>query len=185
MNCMAVLTLLATIGCTKPPAVDSNLELEGDLAGARGRLDDSRQAAVVDALRSFADGQTISGEPLETGLRWSDLELAVDLAADEQEMAVVERRREEWGTVFELISIRDEPGVLTVYRRPEPEVYQAEASVGVFGDRTSMARTLVAAVDAYMKLLGEKPAFVDDPERLGVHGPREAESGVTTKRRFR
>lgn len=147
----------------------------------------AEQARALAAMQSVARGHTPSEVPGRAphGVRWSDVRFAADLAATDTEMAIlrIEPLREDVGVSrieplrappagspareedpgsgwrFVLVTIGDAPGELIVLRRYPPVIYQARASIGVFGDRDDLADNLLDAFDTRMRELGLKKDF--------------------------
>jgi hypothetical protein len=77
---------------------------------------------------------------------WDDVQAAVAVAAPAIEFAVVHVQSPTPDrTAFELLSARDEPGVLIVERGPGPGELSIRAQIGRFGD-PARERALVEAV---------------------------------------
>ncbi len=102
--------------------------------------------------------------------RWSDMVLAVQLACDDAEMAVVSRDdlTDGPGHRFELSTINGRPGVLIVRRTFDRDVYAAEATIGLYADEAA-ARVLLDALRRNLRALGAKRGFEDE----GTRDPQE------------
>lgn len=106
------------------------------------------------ACASSTPAGPIGGEPAPESVAvvtadWDDLEAAAVLAASKTESVVVAVSERTTGEmVFELVSIRDEPVVVTARRpgtpRPGPEPIELTCTVGRLGDATLQARFLDA-----------------------------------------
>lgn len=103
----------------------------------------------------------------KSGVRWSDVPLALYWGAGAAEMAIVSS--EETGNVirFTLVSVRDEPATLVVERIEDDATagvtIRATATVGSFGQRTDEAILLEQEFRKALEGLGRKPGFEDDP----------------------
>lgn len=132
------------------------------------RLTQSEQEEVENALRSFADGESVSlpPGPAEYGMRFSDVEAAAFYAAINSEMSVIDVKEEQGGDRlrFQLVTIEDWPAELVVDRVDGPTVYEATATVGRFPDmedRQARAADLLDAFARQMKGFGRKPRFAE------------------------
>jgi len=129
-------------------------------------LSPEQQRQATAAFRDLARGEVqrqrpapaagAAGEGGEEGVRWSDVPLAVLYACDEIEAAVTRQAEHDWGWEFAIRTVEDWPATLRVRRADPPRIYDASASVGVFGDRTDRAAALLAAFDEQMRAFGRK-----------------------------
>lgn len=170
---------VSSTGCAKSPPPAAEVALTHDpseTAYARILSPQDRQH-VVAAFNSL----TINHAPIQRpqaageatyGQRWEDVYAAVLFACDEVEMAVVGKtevkvganNRDTVGWTFRVRTVEDWPGTLTIQRialSPDSSgpqrVYEAQASIGEFGDRTARAEALLAALDHQMTAFGRKP----------------------------
>lgn len=122
------------------------------------RLDAAQQVEVTRAIRSVANERAVRSEfgPAEHGVRWSDMDLAVYYATAELEMAIVRVDRTPEALAYLIETIDEKPATLIVRRRPAPEMYEAEATVGRFGNEIERAQRLVKALDQHLRSLGSK-----------------------------
>lgn len=153
--------LVSTLACSTPYATESR---RGNSAGERVevvRLSPEDQRALRREMSAIAAGHEPVSPPTPAahGARWSDLDLAVYYATAEVEMAVVRTERTAERHRYVIETIDEKPAELIVHRRPPPEIYAAEASVGRFGDETERARRLVEALHTHLKELGRKRDF--------------------------
>lgn len=107
--------------------------------------------------------------PAEHGVRWTDVPIAMEYASAAVEMAVTRRTEEADRYVFELKTVDDRPGRMTVRRTDNDRIYEAEATVGRFdlaNDRI-LAERLLAAFDRQMHQFGKKRTLpmIDDEAR--------------------
>jgi hypothetical protein len=161
--------LILTTGCSSKPAAATPLVVIDPLEPASvGVLSDSQQRQVEGAFDDLAQGHTAGAiakpAPSERG-RWSDVHLAVLYACDEIEAAVVQRTKRDWGWEYYLRTAEDWPGTLMIRRADAARVYEASASIGIFGDRTERAEALLEAFAEQMRDFGRKPQFPEDDDR--------------------
>jgi len=164
---VAVLSSLVA-GCrdTPPPTAAGNLRLTDEEKRKPQWLGPEDQAEVRSALASVAVDHEVVDPPApappETGgMRWADMELAVDEACAVVETAVIDVTPEENGRRlrFRLITIEDWPGTLVVDRTDGPGLYTAEVTFGRFPDdpkHAKRSRRLLAALEVNMKAFGRK-----------------------------
>jgi hypothetical protein len=165
--CGAILPVIWAIsGCAKQPyAATTTLRLTPEEQSRKSDLSVADERRIESAFQSLAAGEKAVNPPgpAPHGMRWSDLPRALDAACAEVEMAVVQATQYEWGTEFTLITIKDYPGTLTVKNIGEPGIYEAHASIGLFGDHTNQADALLAALHKSMLAFGRKREFEVDP----------------------
>jgi hypothetical protein len=153
-------------GCSKQPyAATTTLRLTPEEQCRKPDLSASDERRVESAFQSLAAGEKAVNPPgpAPYGMRWSDLPQALDAACEEVEMAVVRTTKHEWGIEFTLVTIEDYPGTLTVRNIGEPGIYEAQASIGLFGDHENQADALLAALHKSMMAFGKKRGFEVDP----------------------
>lgn len=153
-------------GCAKEPyAATTNLRLTDEERSQKVNLSAADDREVEGILGSVARGESVVDPPgpAPHGMRWSDLPQAVDAACEETEMAVVRTTTHTWGTEFVIVTVEDYPGTLTVKNVGEPAVYEADASIGLFGNHETRANALLAALRKSMLAFGKKREFDVDP----------------------
>lgn len=179
---VAVLAAAVSGGCAKPvpnsPALNRPVEGASDLdnAWASTVLDASQRREVEKSFRSLPGDRT-AGEvgpgpqPAPKG-RWRDIPAAAGEAASTAEVAIVSTRFEPEGAslesaeriVFELVTLTSEPGRLEVSRGEAGRLYEAAATIGLFGERTETAKLLVEALASQVALFGRKPELAPLPK---------------------
>lgn len=176
--CLCGAILLAACGQHEPAVLSQALATNEKLV-----LSAADQAEILAAFRSIARDRTPVNPPgpAPGGLRWSDVQLAVEWAVAEPgvEMAIVQTLHHDetgmvinervrgaerliWRYTFRLKTVEDRPAQLIVRRRDDPSVYEATATVGRFGDDHQRAEKLLAALDSMMQAFGRKRGFNDD-----------------------
>jgi hypothetical protein len=169
-------------GCGAPPAsVTTNLDLgseshRGDPAVVDEASQDvllsvSEQAEILDALRdSVAGGRPVNlPGPARGGLRWSDVEVAVDEAVSEIEATIVRTLKAEDGNSyrFEIRTIESYPGEVVVRRVGGRKLYELDIRIGRFPsepDHVQRAEKLHREIDQQMKRLGAQRWFPEGTE---------------------
>ncbi len=172
---VAGLGLAGPVGCEKPvqntPALNrlSDPSMDPDSQWASTMLDSAQRReveGVFATLPGLQTAATVGPGPVSAPRgRWSDLPAAANRAAGIAELAVLATRyRPDDATLetaesieFDLLTLTFEPGRLVVRRGNPPEVYQAEAVVGLLGDRTDSADRLLAALAESLLAFGRKP----------------------------
>jgi hypothetical protein len=160
-----MLTLVSSLGCgTHRFAATSNELLLPDEPLLHRILTPDEQSQVLEAMQSFAAGRSEADppSPAASGVRWSDVPLAADYACDANSMAVVSIAKGEGIYTFQLKSIEDYPGVLTVRRVDDERICTAEASIGRYGDYDTKAVALLASFDEFLRGFGAKRGFEDE-----------------------
>jgi hypothetical protein len=153
---LMLLLIVAVPGCAKSPYAASAQRFQiQDEIHYKAVLDSSEQAAVRKCFRALGEGHHSVDLPKAT-VRWSDVPQAALFACDEIEAAIVQTSKADWGVTFEIRTVEDFPGELVIYRQPEPEVYMARATIGLYGDRTAKAAELLEAFDDQMRAFGRK-----------------------------
>jgi hypothetical protein len=96
--------------------------------------------------------------PAERGVRWSDVPLAAVYACEESEMAIARQRQTESCHEFEIRTVEGYPGLLRV-SRDQKDIYRCEAVIGIYGDRTDRAETLISEFHTQMRAFGRKRQY--------------------------
>jgi hypothetical protein len=124
---------------------------------------EEKQAMAI--LKSVADGVTPVDPPTTArhGVRWRDVPAAASAACSETEMVIVRSTQHAWGTEFTLLTIEDFPGTLNVRKAGDGRVYEADATIGLFGNHTKRAQQLLAAFSKSMIAYGKRLDFEHDP----------------------
>ncbi|MHC5001891.1 MAG: hypothetical protein ACYTJ0_02095 [Planctomycetota bacterium] len=156
-----MLTALAAGGCggPEPPwAVEEPAAAIAELRPEKGRLDALDRARIREAWQVAAgDHEPVRRPaPAPRGIRWEDLPAAVAAACGEVQMAVVRDEPVEGGLRFELRTVDDRPGELTVVATEAAPYYRAEATVGRFRDQDRWADALLAELDRQWRAFGRK-----------------------------
>lgn len=159
---------VAVAGCApERDPVLANHELAPGDRGATLIWSEGERSEAIDAMReAMATAPAERPSAARSGVRWSDVPLAVYWGASEAEMAIVGSVEGENSLRFTLTSIRDEPVTLLVERVDDPPLgltIRATATVGIFGDGTAEARLLEAEFRKALEALGRKPGFEDEP----------------------
>jgi hypothetical protein len=147
----------AGCGPREPYAAESSFRTSGEAAW-NDSLSKPQQTELTEAFAEFAGSRDSHPRPIQADgkLRWDDVPLAVDYAIDDAEVAIVEWTIEPRKHVYVLKTGANEPGLLTIERIDGEEVYVAAAQVGAFGDDTTTARKLIAALAVRMKEASRK-----------------------------
>ena len=158
------LLTVALEGCkSEPMAAGSGPRVHVQDDQAQRILTPHDEAQVERAFSGLATDHAIVQVPVPAafGVRWEDVKLAVVYSCDDAQMAVASTIEHGWGYEFQLKTIEDYPGVLTVKRLGAPRVYQASARIGEFNDHPDRAAELLAAFDRQMRAFGKKRQFND------------------------
>jgi len=142
--------------------VSTNISYGPDDRFANRVLSSNDRREVLSILEDSVTGPADDpARPARYGVRWTDVLLAARAACKDVECAVISMTEEEDGSVkrIAITTLDDQPVVLTVERRPEPEIYRASASAGLFENRTELAARLLESFDAAMRLFGAKPGW--------------------------
>ncbi len=159
----------ALAGCApERDPVLANHVLAPDDRAARLVWSDGQRTEALEAMReAMATAPAERTSAAKSGVRWSDVPLAVYWGASAAEMAIVDSVAGENSLRFTLTTIRDEPATLLVERVDDPPplglAIRATATVGIFGDGTAEARLLEAEFRKALEALGRKPGFEDEP----------------------
>lgn len=126
--------------------------------GLKGVLDDTDRRAVREVFGGLAGDRVPIDPPIDAGggVRWTDVYSAALFACDQTEMAIVRMVATPEGYDVQLKTIEDYPGRMLIHARPHPQVYEAQATIGLYGDRTERARQLLVAFDDQMRAFGRK-----------------------------
>ena len=160
---------IAIGGCATRRASETPLVDDPDETDQVAALNAAHSAEVRHAFAGLAHGHEASSAPTAASSprgRWSDVHLAVLYACDDTQMAVLHKTATDEGLggwEYALRTAEDMPVALVVRRMPEPEIYDATASVGLFGDDTDRAAALLKAFDRHMAAFGRKRQFPDQP----------------------
>lgn len=155
------LALVAAGGCTAPWAT-TTLKPIDDEPPQRAVVERNQQTEIRRAMASVAPAHAAS--PLaKPRIRWEDVAIAADYATTEAEIAIVRKDKSNADNllVFDLKTLDDRPGRLTVVRIDGPQVYRAEVRIGRFGDDTQRAEQLLALFDRFMREFGAKRNISD------------------------
>lgn len=152
---------LPLAGCPAAPnPVLSNEQFAGEEHDARLVLSPRQDREVVSAMRTAtADGaKPLALERAPDGVRWSDVPLAVSIAAGKAEVGVVSSDQSADGNTwtFRLVTLEAAPVSLVIERKPPPDMFLATATVGSFGERKAEAERLLREFRMTIKDLGRK-----------------------------
>jgi hypothetical protein len=166
--CLALVGAPLACAPERDPVTANRVLAPGDeTAVAQLTLDEEQEAiaAMRDVFAGMpAERPTPAGagsvDGTAGGVRWSDVWISVYWSVAEVEMAIL-RVSESTDTrmVFELESALDEPARLIVEKVDSPERISATATVGTFGQREDVARTLEATFQRTLLAFGKKPGF--------------------------
>lgn len=138
----------------------SNEQFPGERDDARLILSPQQDREVVSAMRSaVSDGsKPLPLERAPDGMRWSDVPLAVSIAAGKAEVGVVSSEQSADGNTwtFRLVTLESAPVSLVIERKPPPDMFLATATVGTFGERKADAERLLREFRMTVKDLGRK-----------------------------
>lgn len=168
--CVAVilpLMLGGFSGCsTDGYAADSNLRLTEEEQLTQPVLDRRDQRRIIAAMKTISEGHTPINPPATAplGVRWSDVKAAARLAATETDMGVFGIDEDDDQIVIHLRTVGDRPALLIVTRTHDDRVYESEATVGRFGDRTDKADELLKEFHDAMKAFGAKRQFNEETD---------------------
>lgn len=160
MSALAALSI-PLAGCpSEQNPVLSNEQFPGEEHDARLLLDPQQDREVVSAMRTATSDGT-KPYPLERapdGMRWSDVPLAVSIAAGKAEVGVVSSEQSADGNTwtFRLVTLEAAPVSLVIERKPPPDMFLATATVGSFGERKAEAERLLREFRMTIKDLGRK-----------------------------
>ena len=155
---LGVVALIA-VSCQSPPyAAASGHPLTEESTHYKAVLDASDQARIETGFGGLARGHHAVDPPVPAplGVRWADVPQAVRFACDDAEMAVVQTIDHDGTFEFRLLTIEEYPGRLVVHQTNDDQVYNAEASIGIYGDHGDRARRLLDAFDHQMRAFGKK-----------------------------
>ncbi len=173
-HAIRIFSLLVTSACllagcsSKINPIETNISYGPDDRFATRVLDASDRSEVITIMQESVYGPTDDpARPAPHGVRWSDVRLAAVKAGGTLELAVLSLTEEEDGAVkrLELVSIGEVPVELVVRRAPEPRIYEASATAGLFDDRDELAARLIEAFDDAMRAYGSKPGWNPLPDR--------------------
>jgi hypothetical protein len=118
---------------------------------------------IQSQFRMLAEGHSSSRSPsvAAEGFRWSDIPLAAVYACEETEMAIAHQRETADAYEFDIRTVEGYPAKLEVFR-DVGSVYRAQASVGMFDDRTQRADELLRAFERQMRAFGRKRQYRED-----------------------
>lgn len=164
----ALAALAALAGCpSKQNPVLSNERFPDERHDPQLIMSDAQRAEVVAAMQSTVAGGA-APQPLtqaEDGMRWSDVPLAVSIAAGKSEMGMLSssesQSKDTW--TFSLVTLDSSPVSLVIVRKPPPDMFLATATVGSFGERKAEAERLVRNFRMTVKDLGRKREPPDPP----------------------
>lgn len=161
---MILLLAEATLeaGCKSAPyAAADNRPLAEESTHYKAVLNSHDQSRIEAGFGTLSqDHQAVAPpRPALFGVRWTDVPQATLFACDDAEMAVVRTLERPWGYEFHLLTIENFPGRLLVRRTDNKLVYEAEATIGLYGDHVARARELLEAFDQQMRAFGKKRAF--------------------------
>lgn len=163
LSALQIFTLfLALSGCgSEPPAAGSGPRMSDGAYQAQHVLSSRDESQINRTFSSLADGHATvhAPAPAVEGVRWDDVPIAVVYGCEEAQMAVSGTVKHDWGYEFQLKTVEGYPGVLLVKRMPDPSVYQATVSVGMFNDHRDRAEELLTAFDRQMRAFGKKRQF--------------------------
>jgi hypothetical protein len=166
-----ILMILGGCATKQPPAAENHVRGDEPELAYRAHLNDVEQGDLRAAMRSAAGDHRPARHavPAEHGLRWSDLPDALYHACEYPgvEVTVLETIEVEWGYLCTLRTVEDWPGALRIYRRPAPEIYAAEATIGRFPERDACrarAQALIDALHEQMLAFGRKRAYQDQAD---------------------
>lgn len=166
---LVILVLAHAAACQRPPAVLQDYQDPSESPRWKLALTPPEQSELSQALYDWTDGRaaTQSPQPAPYGVRWSDVPEAAAKATASNEMAVLTTQKEDWGYTFAIMTVDNYPGILIVRRVDPPTIYEAQATVGRFQDRTAQAQSLVRDLHREMKRLGAVPQFNACPRMVG------------------
>ena len=185
----AVVLAVALSGCASyPNLVEFNRvdAAEAD-AGIPGRADQflspRQQAEVMRSFEAIAAGATVVDPPAPAprGVRWSEIPQALAWACNEEgvEMTIVETHQDIFGYDFRLRTIEDWPARLVIGHGRGEQVYEiTEVSVGRFPDdpeRVERGSALVEAFEMWLRKMGARKKFNDQPQEPGPAAPPPAD----------
>lgn len=176
---LACVALAPLVGCpNKQNPVLSNERFPGETHDPQLIMDTSQRSSVVAAMQSTVAGGA-TPQPMtraKGGMRWSDVPLAVSIAAGKAEMGLLSSSESEtkdtW--TFSLLTLDSAPVSLVVVRRPPPDMFLATATVGSFGERRAEAERLVRNFRMTIKDLGRKRETADPTAPSASAGPAAA-----------
>jgi hypothetical protein len=162
---IGLITLVAGVlalaaGCAQPYAASGLRPQPQEQVHFRPTLNSTDQSRIVQAMEQLTLDHTARRLPQPSARpRWSDLPLAVAYACDDAEMAVTRTIQHDWGYEFRLLTVDGFSGTLNVRRTSGDDVFNADAVIGIFGDRTEQAQRLVNALANRMKAFARKRGF--------------------------
>lgn len=158
-----MMLLLGVSACSnKPNPIASNVSYGPDDYYATRILNAADRAKVIQIMKESVDGPANDpARPAKYGVRWDDVTQAADKASAALELAVVSVNVEDDGSLkrIEIVSAGDEPVELLVRRVAPPQVYEATATAGLFGNKQELADRLVSAFHDAMRAFGSKPGW--------------------------
>ncbi len=162
---VALLGMALLPGCSNSPnPVASNISYGPDDQFATRILDASERRQVIRIMQEAVDGPTNDpARPAPYGVRWRDVTNAATKACANLNLAILSVNQEQDGMLkrIEIISVGEVPFELLVHRLPPPEIYEATATGGLFGDKTEVAEQLVREFNQAMRAFGAKPGWTE------------------------
>ncbi len=145
---------------TRPFTVSTLQPLTPEEVGRKNVLNGQEQARIEASFQHLGVGHALVNPPVRSEkVRWSDLPLAVQYAADDAEMVVAQTIEHDWGMEYHLRTIEDFPATLLVRRTADDHIYTASATVGLWEDHSDRAAELLNALDVQMKAFAGKRAI--------------------------
>ena len=185
----AVPVIVSNAGCVSyTNAVEFNrvdaAEAHASIAGRADQfLTPRQQAEVMRSFRALAAGATVVDPPAPAphGVRWSEIPQALAWACNEEgvEMVIVETHQDVYGYDFTLRTIENWPARLVIGHGRGEQVYEiTEVSVGRFPDnpeRIERGAALVEAFEMWLRRMGARKRFNENPQEPGPAAPRPAD----------
>lgn len=144
-------------GCGKRYAATSMHVCPKEETALKCVLTQADQRQIEAAFTGLAEGHRPVDPPhAAANVRWSDVPLAAVYAVYDVEMAIVREAEVEGSFEFALKTVEGYPAVLRVHQTAGPDVYFAEAHIGMFDTRRERAVELLKAFDKQMRAFGRK-----------------------------
>jgi hypothetical protein len=159
-------TLLA--GCSHPYAAQTNHPLTPEEACRKPVLSQTDQQQIGRGFQTLIEPGTAGGPRCEPAalakkprLRWSDIPQAVDLACSDNQTAITRTTRTADGYQFELKTINDHRGRLTIYPTGDETLYRCQITLGLFDDQGQLKDALFESIRQHLQTLARKRSLDD------------------------
>jgi|GEM_PF-1678060 len=149
MRLVTIIVLLALVcACNTPTnmSVDSNIRMPGEAETINRQLTHEERSEVVAAISSTQPtDEFATRRPLisagETG-RWNEVNIIAMHAAKACEMAVIDAKQIPNGMLYNIRSLTDETGTLTVMGNQQQGVTSVQARIGYFDQDQAKANAI-------------------------------------------